>query len=255
MNKSFKQKTVWLVGASSGIGRELALQLAAQGHTVIISARRQSELEKLAAENPGKLLPLPMDVTDHNNKTIVANALAALANNIDIFIYNSGTAAYTSGNDDSYLGTTERVYDVNFFGFLHCLDLAMPLLKKSSGKKLIAGVCSLSAYLPLPRAEAYGSSKAALVYFLDSLRVDLYQHHIDVTVINPGFVDTPLTKKNDFPMPWLWSSSKAANYIVRELPKHKAEIHFPLLLVVSLRILSWLPKKLLSRLLQFMVKN
>lgn len=255
MNAGEKQKTIWLVGASSGIGRELALQLAAQGHTIIVSARRKSELDKLAAENPGKIFPLPLDVTDRSNKNEHAAALASLADNIDIFIYNSGTAQYASGNDLSYLDTTLPVYDVNFFGFLYCLDMAMPLLKKSTGKKLIAGVASLSTYLPLPRAEAYGSSKSALVYFLNSLRADIYEHGIDVTVINPGFVDTPLTRKNDFPMPGIWSSSRAAAYIARQLPKHNAEIRFPLLLIAVLRLASWLPKKFLARHMQFMVKN
>jgi short-subunit dehydrogenase len=250
-----KPKTIWLVGASSGIGKELALQLAAQGHKVIISARRAAELEKIAAENPSRILSLSLDVTDHSHKSLHVSMLASLTDHIDIFIYNSGTAEYISGNDRSYLESTLPVYDVNFFGFLYCLDLAIPLLKKASGKKLIAGVASLSTYLALPRAEAYGSSKAALVYFLDSLRSDIYEHNIDVTVINPGFVDTPLTQRNDFPMPWIWSSQQAASYIVKQLPKHKAEIRFPFLLAVVLRMAACLPKKFLARHLQFMVKN
>jgi len=249
------QKIIWLVGASSGIGKDLALQLAAQGHKIIVSARRDMELGKLATEYPGQIFPLPLDVCDRGNKTLHANALASLADDIDIFIYNSGTAQYASGNDVSYLDTTLPVYEVNFFGFLYCLDLAMPLLKKPGGKKLIAAVASLSTYLALPRAEAYGSSKMALVYFLDSLRADVYEHNIDVTIINPGFVETPLTAKNDFPMPWIWTSHQAASYIAKQLPKHKAEIRFPLLLAAVLRLASWLPKKFLARHMQFMVKN
>lgn len=248
-------KTHWLVGASSGIGRDMAVLLAKQGHKVIVSARRSKELEQLTHDYPDNIYAMTLDVSDHRDIEALRKTLELLTDHIDVLIYNAGTASYTSGNDSSYLTTTRAVYDVNFFGFLYCLDLALPLLKKAPGKKLIAGVCSLSAYLALPRAEAYGSSKAALVYFLDSLRTDLYEHNIDVTVINPGFVDTPMTQKNDFPMPGVWSSSKAAAYIVKHLPKHKAEIRFPFLLIMALRIASCLPKKFLARHIQFMVKN
>jgi len=255
MDNASEKLNIWIVGASSGIGRDIALQLAQQGHQLIISARREEHLQEIAAQYPINIHPIALDVCDEKQVAQAAESIKGITNSLNIFLYNSGVAQYVSGNEHSYYRTTQKVYDVNFFGFLRCLDVAMPLLKAAQGTKLISAVSSLSSYLPLPRAEAYGSSKAAISYFLNAMRTDLYSQEIDVTVINPGFVDTPMTRKNDFPMPWIWNSSKAASYIVKRILKHPAEIRFPFRLVFVLRCASLLPKKWFARHGQFLVKD
>lgn len=248
---------IWLVGASSGIGYEMAKGFAEQGHTIVISARREEKLFELTKQYPDNIITLAMDVNDASmdHQQHCLKALEGYVSHLNLFIYNAGIADYMSSQQQTYYQSCERIYKTNFFGFLNCLDIALPLIKKSPGLKHVAGVASLSAYLPLPRAEAYGSSKAALCYFLNSLRVNLYQQSINVSVINPGFVDTPMTQKNDFEMPWVWSSEKAAKFIIKKLLQQKAEIRFPRLLVLCLKIGNLLPWSVYTRLGQFMVKN
>ncbi len=252
---SVSTPVAWIVGASSGIGHELACRFAEAGYSVIVSARRELQLQQLQQKYPEQIIPLPLDVTDSESVAKAYQQLDFITDHINLFLYNSGIAKYTSRHDDNWFQITRKVYDVNILGFTRCLDIALPKLRKAQGLRHIAAVSSLSSYLAMPRAEAYGSSKAAMQYFLDALRTDLYSENIKVTVINPGFVDTPMTQKNDFPMPGLWSSEKAADFIFRKLAKQPAEIRFPTLLIMVLRLASWLPKGFFSRHAQFLVKD
>ena len=252
--KTMCKQVIWLTGASTGIGRALAIDLARNNNKVIVSARNEQALNELAQQFPDNIIPLPLDLGDHRSAESIMQSLLNVTDYIDGVILNAGTASYLDG-DGPYLDITQQIFQVNFYGAIKCIDAAMPLLKYSQQQKFIAGVCSLSYYLPLSRAEAYGASKAALAYFLESLRVDLYQHKINVTVINPGFVKTPLTDKNDFPMPWLWSSEKAAFYIIRKLSTYPTEIRFPCALVMLLKLTNLLPRRFYTRLAQKMVRN
>jgi NAD(P)-dependent dehydrogenase (short-subunit alcohol dehydrogenase family) len=171
-----------------------------------------------------------------------------------MLILNAGTVEYLSGNS-AFLETSRSVFDVNFFGAIACIDCAMPLLKNSKQTPTIAGMSSMSSFTPLPRAEAYGSSKAALDYFLKSLRIDLASSGIRVVVISPGFVDTPMTRKNDFDMPWIWTTDEASNYITRKLARGILNIRFPWPMVLLMKLASCLPDKVYVRFAQHMVKN
>jgi NAD(P)-dependent dehydrogenase (short-subunit alcohol dehydrogenase family) len=137
----------------------------------------------------------------------------------------------------------QRVLNSNLLSAGYCIEAALPLLRAGNQPHLV-GVASSVTYLPLPRAGAYGASKAALRYLLQSLRIDLAAEGIDVTVVSPGFVDTPLTARNDFAMPMSWPAAKAARHIHKRLSHRDLEIAFPAPFIFGLKLLSWLPGRL-----------
>ncbi len=220
----------WITGASSGIGRELALLLAAQGMRVWVSARSASALQALAEQAPAQLMALPCDVTDDGAMGALFRSAPDAPEWLDGVILCAGACEYV---DLPELDTAvfRRVFNVNCFGIVNACRAALPLLRAArkrtpARKPQLLGVGSLSSVVAFPRAEAYGASKAALAYFLDALRCDI-QQDIDVTVISPGFVATPMTAHNDFPMPFTWSGRKAAAYIVARLGAGRRAIRFP----------------------------
>jgi NAD(P)-dependent dehydrogenase (short-subunit alcohol dehydrogenase family) len=239
-------RTYWLTGASSGIGKETARLLARRGCRVYISARSLAALDALAAEFPDLLIPLPCDVSDDASMAGVFGQLPeALAPQwLDGLIAAAGTCEYMDlpGLD---LGMLRRVADVNYFGVANACAAALPLLRLAAamplrGRPVILGVCSMSVYTGFPRAEAYGSAKAALRYFLHALRCDI-GHEIDVSVAYPGFVSTPMTQSNDFPMPWCLGAEDAAQRLLAGLDRRKRDFGFPWQLHWLLRLASWLP--------------
>lgn len=240
------KRRIWLIGASSGIGFETARQLLEQGHHVALSARRAEPLTALAADFPEQALVLPCDVTHSTDIHAAIPHLASQFGALDTLLYNAGTCEYLDhGHVDSAL--VERVMTTNFFGLSHCIEAAMPLLRTGE-RSQIAAVCSAVTYLPLPRAEAYGASKAAMRYFLHSLRLDLHRAGISVNVICPGFVSTPLTARNDFAMPCQITAEQAAQAIITGLQRNQKEIHFPRRFTGLLKLLGALPLGLQQRL-------
>jgi NAD(P)-dependent dehydrogenase (short-subunit alcohol dehydrogenase family) len=238
-------KRIWLTGATSGIGRALALRLLDQGHLVALSARNEPALRALC-RGRANAIAVPLDITDRASVIAAGEHLADLLGHLDLAILNAGTCEYLEhGQLDTAL--VERVFAVNFFGSLHCIEAALPLLRRARelGKHpQLAATSSAAAYLALPRAEAYGASKAALSHFLESLRLDLAPQGISVSLIHPGFVDTPLTKRNDFPMPARISAEAAAKAIIGGLESRRLDIHFPRRFTIGLRLLGLLPPSL-----------
>jgi short-subunit dehydrogenase len=233
-------KVIWITGASSGLGRSLALQLAGKGHRVIASARNQEELEKLATLNTN-IVALPCDITDEKAMEALRPRIMEISPSLDQVIFNAGNCEYLDFPDPDW-SAVRRVMEVNFFGTLNCVKLALPLLRKSnSDRPHVVAVVSQVTAAPFPRAEAYGASKAAMRYFFDSLRMDLAADDIDVTVVNPGFVDTPLTRKNDFPMPFLMQVDEAADRIVKNIEARPRHYSFPLRLSALLSLSKFLP--------------
>lgn len=232
-------RTVWITGASSGIGRELALQLAQAGHSVVISARSAEALQEMAALHPGQLLPMPIDIADENSLAEAKEQLAQLAPVLDLAVLNAGTCEYL---DDGALDTDliRRVMAVNFDGTVNAAAIAIPLLKKSKEPTLYV-VSSQVTTLPLTRSGAYGASKAALEYFFRCLRIDLMHTGIFIGLIRPGFVKTPLTDRNDFSMPWLWPTDKAAKKILAAIDHRQPELTFPRALHWLLWLIACLP--------------
>jgi short-subunit dehydrogenase len=240
-------KTVWLTGASSGIGRALALELVKLDCIVIISGRRKEILQEIAKQAPQHLIPLAMDVTASDRRSQVQAELADRVESIDIAIFSAGVVEYENHLDFD-IEQYRRVFEANFFGLVNSVAIALPLLRKSrenlrksNDKPYIVGLTSLSMLVGFPRAEMYGSSKAAADYFLKSLRTDLSPEEFDVSIVRPGFVKTPMTSVNDFPMPFLMTAEEAAARILAAMNKRKLLIEFPLRLTWLLKLFSRFP--------------
>jgi len=244
------QRRIWLTGASSGIGLALARRLLAQGHRVALSARRREPLERLASGYPDALV-VPCDITDHGSVAEAARRIDTAFAGLDLLLHDAGTCEYLDARHFD-LALIERVLEVNLHGALKVIDAGLPLLRRArdehAGRPLLAAVSSAAAYLPLPRAEAYGASKAALSHFLESLRIDLADEAIDVSVIHPGFVETPLTARNDFAMPLRLDADSAVDAILEGLERRDLDVHFPRRFTYLIKLLGSLPPGLRLRL-------
>lgn len=241
-----RNKNIWITGASSGIGSELALQLAEAGNTVVASARSIDKLTALSARSEsmdGTIVPMAYEATQDKEVDTIRVELASIVGTLDMVIICAGRCEYID-NAELDIDLFRRVYDVNLFGSVNSMTVALPLLKKAGiarkSKPQIVAVASLSAITGMPRAEAYGSSKAAMIYLFNSLRLDL-KKTIDVTVVNPGFVATKMVEQNDFPMPFIMSPAEAAGRIIKGVEKRKLTVNFPLRLWLSLKIPSVIP--------------
>ena len=224
--KTISNKNIWLIGCSSGIGYELAKLLLKHNNRLVLSARRQDNLTPLAENSNNQAQVIPCDVTDQNSIDHCVQKIQAQWASLDCVIYCAGSCIYI---DDGELesNTVKQLFDSNFFGLVYVLEKTLPLLKQSKNDPYIVGVSSLSTIVPFPRAEAYGSSKAAMKYLLDSLRIDLIPFGIDVSTVSPGFVETPMTANNNFPMPWIINSEQAALKMLVGMRKRKKDINFP----------------------------
>ncbi|WP_372874344.1 SDR family NAD(P)-dependent oxidoreductase [Pseudomonas sp.] len=235
-------RRIWLTGASSGIGAALAELLLQRGHRLALSARTTEPLNTLAKRYPGQVLVAPGDLSDAAQVRAIGERIAQVWGALDTVILNAGTCEYVDVQSFE-AAMIERVVRANLFSASYCIEAALPLLRLGHKPHLV-GIGSSVTYLPLPRAEAYGASKAGMRYLLEALRIDLAAEGIAVTLVSPGFVDTPLTQKNDFPMPMRWPVDKAARHIVERLEQRPFEIAFPGPFIAILRLLAHLPKRL-----------
>ncbi|RJG48134.1 SDR family NAD(P)-dependent oxidoreductase [Motilimonas pumila] len=224
-------KTIVITGATSGIGLALVKAYLSEGHQVFACGRNMASLDALAHT---RLTPLSFDIGDKQAVLAACSQLPA----IDIAILNAGSCEYIDDAKHFDSALFERVIHTNLIALGYCLEGLLPKLGKHSQLSLMG---SSASYLPFSRAQAYGSSKAAVGYLARSLALDLKAHHIEVSVICPGFVKTPLTDKNDFAMPMLITSEEAAQYIYKGINKHKKEIHFPYKFTLLLKLLAMLP--------------
>jgi NAD(P)-dependent dehydrogenase (short-subunit alcohol dehydrogenase family) len=230
-------KTCWVTGASSGLGRELVLQLAGQGHRVYATARNASALTALAATHPGQIIPLAGDVTDAQAMLVLLDQVPALTH-LDVLVVSAGICEYLDA-DNLDVSALRRVMDTNFFGSVNACKAALPHLLQGQNPQII-GISSLSTLTGFPRNEAYGSSKAAFEYFLDALRCDL-GNRVVVTTVRPGFISTPLTAQNTFPMPWLMQADEAARQVLKVIGHKKRTFSFPWQLNWTLSLARMLP--------------
>ena len=234
----------WVTGASSGIGRDVALRLARDGWTVAATARRREELDALATEADGlagKIIACEGDVTDHTGMTRVALDIERNEGPIALCVLNAGVYLPIDARDfkaDAF----ETTFAVNLTGVANCLEPAIAAMK-ARGRGQIALVASVTGYGGLPTSSAYGASKAALINLAETLRIELEPIGILVQVVNPGFIDTPATKHNPFPMPALMSSPDAADRIVTGLKSQGFEITFPRRFTYVLKALDFLPAR------------
>ena len=235
-------RRIWLTGASSGIGAALAELLLQGGHRLALSARTATPLHALAERYPGQVLVAAGDLSDATQVRAIGERIARVWGALDSVILNAGTCEYVDVQTFE-AAMIERVVRANLFSASYCIEAALPLLRLGREPHLV-GIGSSVTYLPLPRAAAYGASKAGMRYLLEALRLDLAAEGIAVTLASPGFVDTPLTQKNDFPMPMRWPVDKAARHIAERLEQRPYEIAFPGPFITILRLLAHLPKRL-----------
>ena len=238
--RDWRGKRAWIVGASTGIGAALAQRLSGAGARVALSARSRDKLEALAVTLPGALV-LPLDVCDAAALADAYAVIVAQWGGADLTILNAGT--YAPMRADAFdLAQMNHHFAVNFHGVTNGLAAILPdYLRRSGEGPGIAIVSSVAGFRGLPQALAYGPSKAALINLAETLYLDLAPKGIAVTLINPGFVDTPLTKQNTFKMPALISAEQAADAIVEGFATGAFEIHFPKRFTRWLKILRTLP--------------
>lgn len=235
---------VWITGASSGLGAALAGRLAAAGRGVAVSARREEKLRDLAefTPGPGRLHPAPLDTENLEQVRAAVARIEAEVGPIGQAVLNAGTHRPV---DARQLDPEDfrKLVDVNLMGTVNCLAAVLPpMLARGRGR--IAIVASVAGYRGLPTSAAYGMTKAGLINLAEALRVELAPQGIVVQVVNPGFVRTPLTDRNDFPMPFLMEPDAAAEAFYRGLQSDRFEIAFPRRFVALMKLLRCLPAPL-----------
>lgn len=229
-------KKVLITGASSGIGWETACYYAAHGWHVTALARSADKLADLVARYPNHITAVSIDLTDLAALTAWQQNLASSCR-FDVVILNAGNCEYVDV-EQLDLVLFERTFSLNFHAVVACTALLLPHI---SAPGTLAIVSSMAHFFPFTKSEAYGASKAAVSYFAESLRVDLAKTTVRVCLIEPGFIDTPLTQKNDFAMPFLMPVSEAAKRIFHGINAGKLRLRFPRRLAFLLRLLGALP--------------
>ena len=240
------KKVIWITGASSGIGKALAIKFAEKGWTVAASARREGLLQDLNKINQN-IYSFPLDVTEIENCKLVANKIIQKFGGIDICVF--GTGMHDPKSEKRFnLNKIREIMEVNYFGTMNSINSIYEYFsEKKNGQ--ISIISSVAGYRGLPAAGAYCASKAALTSYAESLNFDMQMKNVKVSLISPGFIKTPMTDQNDFPMPMIKSPEFAANEIFKGLTKKKSfEIHFPKAFTYFLKFLQILPSSIYFKL-------
>jgi len=227
---------VWITGASSGIGEALARELTGRGARVAITARRGDRLDEIAGD---RMLAVPADVTDLGAMRAAAARVEQELGPIDLAVLNAGTwkqMDVTAWDTELF----RRHVETNLMGMVHGIDAVLPGMRRRRGG-VIAGVSSVAGYRGWPSSEAYGSTKAAEINLLESLRIDLLPLDIKVLTVCPGFVRSDLTAENTFRMPFLIDPPDAAARIADGIAREKAEIVFPLPMMMLMKATRLVP--------------
>lgn len=236
---------ILITGATSGIGKELAQRYAMAGHQVVACGRDESKLKQLSATAPD-VQTLCFDLTDFDSYQNQLKDTEAL----DLIIFNAGDCEYIDNPMAFDAKAFQRIININLIAVGYGLQA---WVKHVNPGGRIVFVSSSSALLPLPRAEAYGSSKAALSYLASTLSITLAPKNIAVTLVHPGFVETPLTDKNTFPMPMIISPQKAVTTIISGIEQGKRVIEFPRSFILILKLMRLLPAALWQRIAKRMI--
>jgi short-subunit dehydrogenase len=241
-------KVVMITGASSGIGRGLALELARRGAKLGLVARRTELLDEIVSEvekENGKAIALAADVQDAAAMRDVADRLRAKCGPIDVLIANAGIGP-TADGAELEVAEVARVFGVNVIGAASSVAAVVPEMVKRGRGQLVA-ISSIAAYRGLPKSASYGASKAALSSFFESLRLDLRPRGIDVTIIHPGFIKTPLTAGRKAQMPYLMELDYAVKKIIHAIEKKRKSYAFPWQLASIVRLGMLMPNVLYDR--------
>jgi len=237
--RDWQGRWAWVIGASSGIGRATAAALHAQGARVVVSARQADALEAFAREHAGSVA-LPLDVTRPDDVHAAAQAVHQLAGGAPALVL------YCAGHYQAQRATQfdraemERHLDINYRGVLHVLDAMLPMLT-AARRGHVSLVGSVAGYRGLPLSLAYGPTKAALNNLAENLYLDLHPLGLGVSIVNPGFVDTPLTAQNGFAMPALITPEEAARHMLKGWAQGRFEMNFPRRFTAWMRLLRCLP--------------
>ncbi|EXF95646.1 short-chain dehydrogenase [Pseudomonas fluorescens HK44] len=231
----------WLTGAGNGIGAAMAEELLKSGAHLAVSAHTIAPLKVLAQRYPGQVLVVAGNLTNSQTVREIGERIQQEWGSLDTVIINAGTCEYVDAKqfDGSII---EHVVRTNLLACSYCIVAALPLLRAGIAPHLV-GIASSVTDLALPRAEAYGASKAGLRYLFESLRVDLASEDIEVTLVSPSFVGAPLNGNSDHPIPQMWSADKAARYVIETLKQRPQEVP---LLALSMAAL-WPLSKMSSR--------
>jgi NAD(P)-dependent dehydrogenase (short-subunit alcohol dehydrogenase family) len=246
------QKKIWITGASSGIGKALAEKFAKENWKVAISARRENLLNDIAQTD--NISSFPLDVTDDSKVKEVFSKILQEFNSLDLCVFCSG--AYNPKLEQEInKEQIRKIMEVNFFGVLNCIKSVEEYFKnKKDGH--ISVVSSVAAYRGLPNSSGYGPSKAALTNLTESLYFDFKKYNVRISLISPGFIKTPLTDKNEFPMPFIRSPKFAAVKMYNGLVKSGAfEINFPKELTTILKLLRIMPYRVYLFLVDKLIKR
>ena len=241
-----EKKVIWITGASSGIGKALAIKFAENGWIVAASARRENLLKELQNINQN-IYPYPLDVTDIEKCKLTAKSIIDNLNGIDICVF--GTGMHDPKSEKQFnLDKIREIMEVNYFGTMNSINSIYDYFsEKKNGQ--ISIISSVAGYRGLPAAGAYCASKAALTSFTESLNFEMKMKNVRVSLISPGFIKTPMTDQNDFPMPMIKSPEFAANEIYKGLTEKKGfEIHFPKAFTFIMKFLQILPNGLYFKL-------
>ena len=246
-------KNIWITGASSGIGKALAIKFANEGWKVAASARRENLLKELNQENEN-IHPFPLDVTNIDQCKTVFENIVEKFKNIEISIF--GTGIHDPKSEKKFnLDKIREIMEVNYFGTINCINAVYDYYSnKKSGQ--ISIISSVAGYRGLPAAGAYCASKSALTSFTESLQFEMKRKNVRISLVSPGFIKTPMTDQNDFPMPMIKSPEFAAKQIYLGLIKKKGfEIHFPKAFTFFLKFLRILPNNIYFKLIEMGYKK
>lgn len=241
-------RIVAITGASSGIGAALALEAAAEGARVALMARRIDELEEIARQvrdRGGEAMVTPLDVSNHDQVLKTFQNIEEEWGLPDVVIANAGIGRPSSVTNMK-MQEIESLFQVNFFGVLYTADAVIgKMVERGSGR--FAAVSSLAGWRGLPFSGSYSASKAAVTAWMESSRVQLQRTGVELTTVHPGFVRTPMTAKNRFPMPFLMNADRASRIIYRGILAGQSEVNFPFATTTLMRVARHLPNPLFDR--------
>ncbi|REJ78447.1 MAG: SDR family NAD(P)-dependent oxidoreductase [Acidobacteria bacterium] len=244
-----RNKKIFLTGASSGIGSEMAVQMARKGAVLGLLARRESELEKVAeaviAEG-GEARVFPGDVTDMQNVKAAVDAFKDEFGKVDILIANAGVGGNNKETREIQNDAVARVININLIGAVNSVSAVLPQMLEQGSGHLVA-ISSLAGFRGLPKSAAYSGSKAGMSAFFESLRVDFAPKGIDVSIIAPGFIKTPLTSGRSKKLPFVLELEDGAARIVKAIEKKKAFYAFPWQLATLVRLAAFLPPSIYDK--------
>ncbi|HEV7210994.1 MAG TPA: SDR family NAD(P)-dependent oxidoreductase [Blastococcus sp.] len=229
---------VWITGASSGIGAALARELADRGASVAISARNEEKLRAVAGD---RMYVVPVDVTDRAATVAAGAAVREALGGLDVAVLNAGTWSRFHVEQWDSQAFADHL-QTNLMGTVHALEAVVPTML-AEGRGRIVGTASVAGYRGMPGSEAYGATKAALLNLFEALRGSLAPRGVVVQTVSPGFVRTPMTDRNTFPMPFLISAEAAATAIADGIGKDKAEVVFPFPMMLTMKAARLVPTR------------